>query len=520
MATEIADVLCEAMEYLTKLGSNLRSRSENLKEKRIRKDKLKNSHAIQKAAQKVLLICELSKKSLDNVETSVRRVMSHVKSDQNMKNDDKFSPCVSPDTNRFQYFECGSYKLKASEKIPIKHFMSAKVIAKRMSKSILHKYPVYFKCQLLKLRKQAENEHNLVKESCGSGDALAVDSIEEQFDEQTNCPNETNVEISQNLIQGQPNSSHSIESESAEVKLSEDIDKSEDTISKTRSKSPQLNKLAQDNVGSVNEDNQVNNDNISRIENEDRTECVEIDGDCTIIKEKNAPHIMKEIKEITLDSVKTVEKESNAKNIKIRNNKQITDKTSVESQNSEGNQSKEHKKNYIKSRRHSEQKKFKHIIVFEDSSDSGEEKNTGKEKKNEEMSETNIGNNVQAFDREDGIDTTSTKSKQVIDQELAESNMPEEPKEEPVKEYIKPVIKCVSMSKLLKPEVLQKTVDTSIEPKKSSKNILQSQKELYDKSAKDLKKKRRIEFQKHNKQTYSSEQSLKLDEEYWIEKKE
>ncbi|XP_026745714.1 dentin sialophosphoprotein-like [Trichoplusia ni] len=54
MAAEVpvSVVLCEAMEYLSKLGANLRTRSENLKDKRINKDKLKNAHAVHKAASK------------------------------------------------------------------------------------------------------------------------------------------------------------------------------------------------------------------------------------------------------------------------------------------------------------------------------------------------------------------------------------------------------------------------------------------------------------------------------------
>ncbi|XP_063538258.1 transcriptional regulator ATRX homolog [Cydia strobilella] len=158
MAEEVpvSDVLCEAMEYLCKLGSNLRTRSQNLKDKRISKDKLRNTHAVRKAASKVLLICELSRKSLENVENGVKRVLTLVDASRR-------SPVTvgAKDENRsrnkknYFYFEYDSCKLRISEKILLAHYTSVKVHAKSMPESMVDKYPVYYHCNLYKKRKQS-----------------------------------------------------------------------------------------------------------------------------------------------------------------------------------------------------------------------------------------------------------------------------------------------------------------------------------------------------------------------------
>lgn len=150
MAAEVpvSVVLCEAMEYLSKLGANLRTRSENLKDKKINKEKLKNAHAVHKAASKVLLICELSKKSLENVENSVQKVISRVDASQ-------APPHVggkSQEKTKFYYFDYDTHKLRISKKISIKHYTSAKVVAKSMSISMHDNYPVFYDCKLKQLR--------------------------------------------------------------------------------------------------------------------------------------------------------------------------------------------------------------------------------------------------------------------------------------------------------------------------------------------------------------------------------
>ncbi|XP_075976623.1 ATRX chromatin remodeler XNP isoform X3 [Anticarsia gemmatalis] len=162
MAAEVpvSDVLCEAMEYLSKLGSNLRTRSENLKEKRITKEKLKNAHAVQKAADKVLLICELSKKSLDNVETGVRKVLSMLKESQADSTDggktNHIKNCENKQSSHF--IEYKSRKLRIAKKISLKHYMSVKVLARGMPASMRDKYPVYYDCKLKRKRDKLQDK--------------------------------------------------------------------------------------------------------------------------------------------------------------------------------------------------------------------------------------------------------------------------------------------------------------------------------------------------------------------------
>lgn len=167
MAAEVpvSDVLCEAMEYLSKLGSNLRTRSENLKEKRISKAKLKNSHAVQKAANKVLLICELSKKSLDNVETGVRNVLSILKASQAPISGTNSHKKNQGSNHRYHYVEYQSRKLRISKKISLKHYTSVKVLAKEMPASKLEKYPVYYDCKLKRLRCKVSTKHKSTPET-------------------------------------------------------------------------------------------------------------------------------------------------------------------------------------------------------------------------------------------------------------------------------------------------------------------------------------------------------------------
>ncbi|XP_047997564.1 dentin sialophosphoprotein-like [Leguminivora glycinivorella] len=158
MAEEVpvSDVLCDAMEYLCKLGSNLRTRSQNLKDKRISKDKLRNSHAVRKAASKVLLICELSRKSLENVENGVKRVLTLVDAS-------RCSPVTvgakdenySRNKKNYFYFEHDSCRLRISEKILLGHYTSVKVHAKSMPESMMDKYPVYYNCRLYRKRQES-----------------------------------------------------------------------------------------------------------------------------------------------------------------------------------------------------------------------------------------------------------------------------------------------------------------------------------------------------------------------------
>ncbi|XP_050344048.1 transcriptional regulator ATRX homolog isoform X2 [Nymphalis io] len=161
-AVPVRDVLCEAMEYLSKLGSNLRVRSENLKEKRLRKEKLKNVHAVQKAASKVLLICELSKKSIENVETGVKNILTQIYESQapiEFGGNNVEKSFSSKSYENYEYFQYESRKLKIRDKVNVKHFTSVKVLAKPMSTLLQDKYPVFHDCKLYRIRRKSQNNN-------------------------------------------------------------------------------------------------------------------------------------------------------------------------------------------------------------------------------------------------------------------------------------------------------------------------------------------------------------------------
>ncbi|XP_026313758.1 transcriptional regulator ATRX isoform X2 [Hyposmocoma kahamanoa] len=202
----VCDVLCEAMEYLSKLGLNLRSRSESLKAKRISKEKLKNFHAVQKAAHKVLLICQLSKKSLDNVESGIRKVLSIADAGQQPttskggktldkntekskdKNFEKFDRNVK-EKPHYHYFEYRSRKLKVAKKISVKHFTSVKVLAKKIPMSLLENYPVYYNCKLYRIRERQALKEQALKET---------DTIVKKNEDESNCKEK--LELKKSII--------------------------------------------------------------------------------------------------------------------------------------------------------------------------------------------------------------------------------------------------------------------------------------------------------------------------------
>ncbi|XP_041981672.1 transcriptional regulator ATRX homolog isoform X3 [Aricia agestis] len=152
-AVPVSDVLCEAMDYLSRLGSNLRTRTESLKDKRISKEKLRNAHAVRKAANKVLLICELSKKSIENVESGVKRVLTHICDNQASEIGGKTKREKS-DNTKTEYIVYKSRKLKIKKSVNVKHYMSAKVKAAAMASDFQEKYPVYYDCELYRMRKR------------------------------------------------------------------------------------------------------------------------------------------------------------------------------------------------------------------------------------------------------------------------------------------------------------------------------------------------------------------------------
>ncbi|XP_035437210.2 transcriptional regulator ATRX homolog isoform X5 [Spodoptera frugiperda] len=174
MAAEVpvCDLLSEAVEYMSKLGVNLRDRSDSLIKKRINNKKLRNARAVLKAAEKVLLICELSKKSLANVETGVRKVLSIIDASQAQTNSSDggktSNSALDKRNDRFFYFEYESCTLRVSKKISIKHFTDVKVMAKKLPVSMQDKYPVFYDCKLKRLRnKSSENQDDKQADNCG-----------------------------------------------------------------------------------------------------------------------------------------------------------------------------------------------------------------------------------------------------------------------------------------------------------------------------------------------------------------
>ncbi|XP_068631359.1 transcriptional regulator ATRX homolog isoform X2 [Battus philenor] len=181
-AVPVCDVLCEAMEYLSKLGANLKVRSENLKEKKIRRDRLKNAHAVQKAANKVLLICDLSKKSLENVETGVKNLLSKILTTQGPSYSG--GKTRSTDSNdSYEYFEFESKQLKIRKKVSLKHYMSAKVVASAMPLSMLDNYPVYYTCKLYQRRKKlVEDKLISLYDGCKNSNVnITLDEVNKVF---------------------------------------------------------------------------------------------------------------------------------------------------------------------------------------------------------------------------------------------------------------------------------------------------------------------------------------------------
>ncbi|KAJ0175997.1 hypothetical protein K1T71_008171 [Dendrolimus kikuchii] len=497
MAAEVpvSDVLCEAMEYLIKLGSNLRSRSENLKEKRIRKDKLKNSHAIQKAAHKVLLICDLSKKSLDNVEVGVRKILSHVKTNQVMDDGGKSSSSRSPDS-RFQYFDFKNYKLRVSKRVHLEHFLSAKVVAEPMLKSTLDKYPVYYKCNLYRLRKTMQYKCK-EKQNAPNNSEVAIllnkDTTEINTEKQIYCKNKKNdntkLEIEANVEKA--------ESESLEIEAN--VDKAE-----SESLEVTTNMLEACAVIPVDENDEISDDINSKTKNKGtkvKEITTKLDSSKELIslnnKDENidAIKVSSKVKETVLDNEDT----------QIKFGENITE-TSHSKQ--EIKDSKQKNKKHGESRRDSVKKKFRNIRIIGDSSDSDIDKSPEK---------------VNSKEKEDTVkkETNSEKTHKQVDhtEEVQENNTDEVTKsrEQPTK----PLIKCVSMTKLLKPEVLN-SVATNIHSKISpnKKSLLKPNRPDSENTSKLSENANKDKFQIHSKNTDHLHERQKLDdEEYWKEKR-
>ncbi|XP_050677434.1 eukaryotic translation initiation factor 5B-like [Leptidea sinapis] len=177
----ISNVLCDAMEYLLTLGINLRQRSELLKVKRIRKDKLLNVHAVKKAASKVLNLCELSKQSINNVQSKVQNALTYInKAQVNILSGNSSSS--DRNTSRYEYFKYKSMTLKIRSKINIKHYTSVKVSVKSITASVLEKYPVYYDCALYRIRRKATQSEQ-GETSYSNYDDIENDYVPSKYDQ-------------------------------------------------------------------------------------------------------------------------------------------------------------------------------------------------------------------------------------------------------------------------------------------------------------------------------------------------
>lgn len=136
----VSEVLLEAAEYLCKLGHNLKVRSENLKLKRLRTGKLKTAEAVKKASNKMLLICTMSKQSIDNVEDSVKKILQvcdDTATDSRVLNTSERNEIIFP------------------QNINIDYYLSCKVIVRNMS---LEEISIYKPLRHVLKRKKIEEE--------------------------------------------------------------------------------------------------------------------------------------------------------------------------------------------------------------------------------------------------------------------------------------------------------------------------------------------------------------------------
>ncbi|KAJ8720345.1 hypothetical protein PYW07_012388 [Mythimna separata] len=429
MAAEVpvCDVLCEAMEYLSKLGSNLRSRSENLKEKRISKNKLRNAHAVNKAAQKVLLICELSKKSLENVEIGVRKVLSLVNAGQaHTNNGGKQNDKKSEHSNkRFHYFNYESYKLRISKKISIAHFTSVKVLAKTMPDSMQEKYPVFYDCKLKQLRKQLSED-------------LSEDELEKK-ERRGSCSSDKKQKIEKsNKNQNEfTKLLESDESECGKSSKNEETEKNTKDSNKTKSLDVVINSNPEDVI-----DDEINNsisslnmrDDICEQGTDEKTNAnlkSKIGQDSVNSKEDTA---VSELIECFANEAKVVENKTNS--VKTKSIRKKFSKIKITDDSSEDDEPLKNKK------------------VNENQPSPGEE-NDDNEKNITESEPKSKKRKISNAD-------DNSKSKDDSDHSLIEANNSENDS--------KPLIRCVNITKLLKPDVLESKISNSSKDRQMTKN--------------------------------------------------
>ncbi|XP_069359921.1 transcriptional regulator ATRX homolog isoform X2 [Maniola hyperantus] len=418
-AVPISDVLCEAMEYLSKLGSNLRVRSDNLKEKRIRKDKLRNVHAVQKAANKVLLICQLSKKSLENVETGVKKVLQQIDLSQDpTTSDGGNSSYKSTKKNKvisYDYIEYDSLRLQIRKKVDMKHYTSVKVFAKKMPISMQNKYPVFLNCKLYRSRsvKSIELDKNISDDGHNSSPKHRSVGQHEDIE----CSNDKTLDKSEN--------------KPMECDI---VDESKSQIKKSLSK--HLKRKSEKDIAQSDNDQSVSDKKIDSFKDHESSSQPQSDLDVLEEKRKsnniehqntqpNKKSVSDTVEEIqdTQSNAEEASEKDHENETKKNSNKKSPQKPNEKHPSSKSkeisNDTKHKNRPSTKIYKSEKSKKFRHIKVINDSSDSDENKpssDVNTEKKNsvrdsKDSDETRTDKTENFQEKEDVIDISNSKER-------------------------------------------------------------------------------------------------------------
>ncbi|XP_028169324.1 transcriptional regulator ATRX homolog [Ostrinia furnacalis] len=572
MADEVpvCDVLCEAMEYLSKLGSNLRARSENLKEKRIRKEKLKNFHAVQKAADKVLLICQLSKKSLENVEVGVRKVLSMVNDSQSSIGVDAVSPApaVAEPEAKYQYFKYRSRKLRIAKQVPLKHYMSVKVMARKMPRSMQDRYPVYYDCKLYRRRKRKQSTENNENTKRKSDALVERDKTEDMHSKTTKEGLKLESDTKENRIESKlhdkQTSKSNSETEDNDGSNFKDRGKSESSGVCKKSKNDSISKKSdgKDKRLSSESDGKSKNEERSseKLESKDRRQSLEDKAK----NKKQSPEKAKSDPSKKLDS-RDKRQSLEGKINKSRRTSESHKKSSSEEASSKNGMESRDKRHSSEDKRKSKDDSSKNSEMKHDTEKSLESKSKAKEdddddeipKKSSKYGKTKFRNiriidddssensndltsrikvpDVQGNDNNESVENcenndstlqlhkskkrklndsdseTDDNKKSEEESQINSDNIENTPQTEPVK----PLIKCVSLTKLLKPDILEKNA-----PQENTKSKIVGISEKSSENNQNTKNKQNSKQGNNNKiDRYLSKVPSKKDDDYCMQKR-
>lgn len=464
----VYDILSEAMEYLSKLGSNLRVRSENLKDRKIRRDRLKNSHAVQKAANKVLLICELSKKSLENVESGVKKVLSFVEAAQAVTSEgSQRSPRASTKSEarsiNEHYFEYQSQRLRIAKKIPLKHFLSVKVQARNMPQSFQDKYPVYHNCKLYRLRKRLEKPRDVSESRTADNQRIEIDEVDQ---------------VEKDMNTSKCISDSDVENGKDSVKLvkdvhNENIDKN--NVVDDKEIQSRVSKCCDNEIEGRSRDSDSPN---FRRNNKKRRSTIVLSDDepvhdlphlsSSTITDKETTQRTSECKDMEEERLK----DSNAKdNTKKKKRKRSVIQSNDEDSDNLSDSSKRDNRERAQRSESNIDDKINQEQVTNDISDNNEkdvqlESNSivikQGQNSDDDANEKHVSKKIKLSDPHDSSDVDNKENKNL---KHIDSDHQSDSQSEAKSETSKPLIKCVSIAKLLKPDVLEKIVDKSYNKK-------------------------------------------------------